>query len=224
MALKGIDVSHWNNKTQVQAEMKNGKVVFCFVKATDGKSYVDKTFKEYMDMCDKYGVLKGAYHYAQPLKNTPKQDADNFLKQVKPYIGNILLALDWEGDALKAKASWAKEWLDYVYEQTGVKPLVYCSESTCPMFVKQGVDLYKADYGLWVAKWSGKPTLAGIKPWGFWAFHQYTNKPFDHDEFHSTRENLIEYMKQRPKSGSTDEHEKCGCKCKNCQTCCGKLL
>lgn len=189
--LVGIDVSHWNNIEQIKGEIINGQVKFCFAKASQGKGFKDSMFKDFMELCTAYNVVKGAYHYADPHKNLPKIEADNFLQQVNPYIGDILLALDWEGEALKCNREWALEWLDYVYKQTGVKPVLYASESSLKQFATSKI--FEKDYGLWVAKWSGSPVKANIKPWTFWAFHQFTNKPFDHNYFNGSIAQLKKY-------------------------------
>lgn len=197
--VQGIDVSHWNNKQQIITHIRQKKPGFMMVKATEGSSYRDNTFNEWIDICEQYGMIKGAYHYARPDKNTARVEAEYFVRTIEKRIGEdgMLLALDWEGTALKY-AGWTTNWcldfLERVKDLTGIKPLIYMSESAIKPFLKQNGDsLYDKDYGLWVAKWSGKPVKQNILPWKFWAIHQYTNRPFDKDEFNGSIEQLRKY-------------------------------
>ena len=91
--------------------------------------------------------------------------------------------MDWESSG-KANVKWAKEWLDAIYEMTGVKPMIYMSESVVNAYDWSAVA--KADYGLWVAKYSDKVvdrnfdmSKAGNKPvvkyWKFYAMWQWTD-------------------------------------------------
>lgn len=217
----GVDVSHWNNELQIETHIKNKKnnIQFLIAKATEGTSFTDNEFDSWMKMCEKYGIIKGAYHYARPDISSPKGEAEHFVNTVKKYVADppMLLALDWEGSALQYKTwttEWAREWLDYVYNATGIKPLIYISESATAPFISyaSGKNLFELDYGLWVAKWRGEPDKARIRPWSFWAIHQYTNEPFDKDVFHSSVENLIKYG--TPKKQHATE---CKCKCGKCK-------
>ena len=42
---------------------------------------------------------------------------------ISGYIGEAILVLDYEGSAVYQGVGWAKDWMDAVYNMTGVKPL-----------------------------------------------------------------------------------------------------
>ena len=189
--IKGIDVSHWQKVGTVKAN----KPEFCIIKASEGKSYKDPLMAAHAAEAEEVGALLGFYHYARPEINTYKEDADNFIARVKPYIGRCVLALDWEGKALSCSLEWALAWLQYVEQQTGVKPMFYTSISVC-RYCKIIAD---NGNGLWVARYNNKPGKPedkkyNITPWKFWAVHQYSSKPIDQDIFNGTKSQFKKYM------------------------------
>lgn len=200
--LKGIDISHH----QRNIKSFGTDVDFVIVKATEGVGYVDEQCDKLYQLAKKQGKLLGVYHYARPnLGNSAIAEADWFVKNIKGYLGEAILVLDWEED-LK-KVAWAKEWLDRVKEKTGIKPLIYMSAS--PLNSYNWSSVAKADYGLWVANYgtnNGQPQESAfnrypLKYWSFYALWQYTSKGringysgyVDKDIFSGDRESWLKY-------------------------------
>lgn len=195
--LKGLDISHYN-KNMKDIRTIN-KYDFIIMKATEGATYRDPALSFYMSILDKK-VLKGFYHFARPEnRNTAKAEASNFLSSILKYIdGRTLIALDVEAGALKFKDldKWVYDFCKHVYDVTGIRPLIYCSEAECYRFKKAA----ELGCGLWVAKWSlTKPSKNKIKPWKFWAIWQKSDREIvsgvrcDLDLFNGTREQYIKY-------------------------------
>lgn len=195
--LKGLDLSHHNkNMKDIRTINKYDFVIF---KATEGATYKDPALNFYMSVIDKK-KLKGFYHFARPENgNSPRAEASNFLSSILKYIdGKTILALDVEAGALKYKELdlWVGDFCMYIYEATGIRPLIYCSESECYRLKKAAV----LGCGLWVAKWGlVKPSKNKIKPWSLWAIWQKTNKEVvsgvrcDLDYFNGTKEQFVKY-------------------------------
>ena len=193
--LKGIDISH-HNKNMKDPRMLN-TFDFVIMKATEGATYKDTSLSYYMKMLNK-DMLKGCYHYCRPENmNTPEQEASNFLSSVIRYIdGRCILALDVEGNALNYKDldNWCVRWCRYVYNATGIIPLIYTSEAECHRFKKCA----EFGCGLWVAKW-GITKPKKIAPWKFFAIwqkssnHIFSGIRVDLDYFNGTREQYIKY-------------------------------
>lgn len=184
MSLNGIDIAAY------QSNISIGKLTttdFVIIKATQGTSYTNEYFVKHMDAAIKAGKRVGAYHYANGVG--AEEEAKHFLSVVKPYLGKIVLALDWEtGSSSAAKnsqfnnISYAKQWLDYVKAQTGISPVIYMSES-----VAAGKDWSSIakDYKLWGAQYpnytatdyKSNPWMSG--GWGAWGskptIFQYTS-------------------------------------------------
>lgn len=195
MPLKGIDVSHHNNLDTIL-----GKITpdFCIIKATEGRTFVDPKFAHNTDLCVERHIPIGFYHYARPENNMSQIEAKHFLSKVAPYLGNCILALDWEGTALKYPISWAKSFLDYIYTQTGIRPLIYIQASETAKLST----LYEANYGLWVAHYTrqSKPTTGAYPFYAFWQYatptYNYTSDPCycDYDYFNGSPSALRAYM------------------------------
>lgn len=187
--LKGIDISHWQENDVLSGVIDFKNYDFILMKATEGLSFKDKYFRKYMDILPS-SKLAGAYHFAHAECNDPIKEARFYLNEIRPYIGSILMALDLEDKSLANKKldEWALKFCNYVYEETGIRPLIYCSQSTCKRLKRTA----GAGFGLWVAEYSVEKPKS-VKPFPFWAIWQYTNRPIDHDYFNGNREQFIKY-------------------------------
>lgn len=155
------------------------------VKATEGVGYVDSSCDAHYQRAKGQGKLLGVYHYARPdLGNSAEAEAEFFVNNIKGYIKEAILVLDWES-ANKWDTGWAKRWLDKVKELTGVKPLIYMSSSVT--FAYDWSAVVAGDYGLWVANYGNNDGsnhgCPAVGYWGIVAMHQYTSNPLDKDEF-----------------------------------------
>lgn len=211
----GCDLSKWNGANGVlDALSQYGDIKFVIAKATEGRTYKDQMFNIHMRTALVNNRLIGAYHYARPESgNTPEQEAINYVNAVRPYIGQCLMALDWEDKALtKSNSQWALAWCKAVFAMTGVRPVVYVQES----YAKNMTAFAGECYGLWAAKWSKNPPKAEPN-WPFWALWQYTNKPFDLDWFNGSAEQFRAYCV----SSTVENEDLCDCQCHYCG-CCNK--
>ncbi|MEG0693340.1 MAG: GH25 family lysozyme [Oscillospiraceae bacterium] len=150
---------------------------FVIIKATEGTGYTDPQFHNHVEKAIAAGKRIGLYHFARnDLANTASAEADWFISVVKNFIGKAVLALDWEAPANISDVAYAKAWLDRVYEQTGIRPLIYMSQS--PANAYNWADVVAGNYGLWVANYGpndGNQHDISIKHWGVTAIHQYTS-------------------------------------------------
>lgn len=189
--LKGIDVSHWNPNNKIQSGID-----FVICKASEGQSYGDNSFFTKLDRCKEQGIdLVGAYHYAKT-NNPANNDAVNFLRRIyqRDELGkNMLLALDLEGEDIKRPNAyqWAKEWMDIVYDETGIRPLLYISAS----YTKNCKEIAEANYGLWVAHWGVKTPK--FTSWDFYAVWQNkVEDNLDRDIFNGNKEQYLKYCRK----------------------------
>lgn len=143
--MNGIDISTY----QKSLDLSKIACDFVIVKATEGKTYTDPHFLQHIESARNLGKLLGFYHFARPENNTPHEEVLNFLASVTPYLGEGIPFLDWESSG-KNNTSWAKEWLDEFYQHTGVRPLIYMSESVTKTYDWSKV---APEYKLWVAKY-----------------------------------------------------------------------
>ena len=178
--MNGIDISMWQRDINLSAV----KADFVIVKATEGIGYVDKSCDMLFQKALSLGKKLGFYHFARPTANNdPIREADFFYENCKGYFGKAIPILDWEAEN-KQNVAYAKAWLDRVYQRSGVKPVIYMSESVVNSYDWSSVA--NADYGLWVAKYrDSNPDYnynmanAGSRPrvkwWKFYCMWQWTS-------------------------------------------------
>lgn len=175
--LKGIDISHHQRGIDLGAIDTD----FVICKATEGNGYTDEMCDTFYQKAKSLGKKLGVYHFARPdLGNSAEAEADWFIKETLGYHKEAILVLDWESGDL-TNVSWAKAWLDRVYEKTGVKPIIYMSASV--MSSADWSSVVNADYGIWVANYGSNNGTAQesvfdrypLKYWSFYALWQYTS-------------------------------------------------
>jgi lysozyme len=172
--IKGIDVSHWQGNVD-WVRTKAAGAVFAFLKMTDGVAYFDDQFIRNYDGAGAVGVLRGAYHWLQPLQN-PLQQARQFLDKWSRYPCELPPVLDCEDrgyDTAAKMRSNALIWLNAVEEGTGRTPILY----TAPSFANTVLagDVRFERYPLWIANYEVKAPQVP-KPWRDWVFWQYSAK------------------------------------------------
>lgn len=168
--IHGIDVSHhqsvisWDDVHAMQ--VKDVKLGFAVIKATEGLTRVDWQFRRNWRKAKESGMRRGAYHFFLATKSGIKQ-ADNFINTVKLEKGDLPPVLDVEetyGVKTADVVKRVKEFLNAVERHYGVKPIIYT-----------GADFYKshlgeefADYPLWVAHYIQKNKPRIDRQWVFW--------------------------------------------------------
>lgn len=178
MVMNGIDISKWQSGIDLSAV----KADFVIVKATEGIGYVDKSCDAFFQKALSLGKKLGFYHFARPT-NDPIREAEFFYNNCRGYFGKGIPILDWESGNT-SNVEWAKRWLDRVYQLSGVKPVIYMSESV--VNANNWSAVAAADYGLWVAKYrDNSPDYnynmanAGSRPhvkwWKFYCMWQWTS-------------------------------------------------
>ncbi|WP_353726386.1 GH25 family lysozyme [Lactiplantibacillus plantarum] len=210
MSLNGFDVASY------QAGMNVGEVAgdFVLVKATEGIDYTNPEFNEHAKQTLSAGKKLGVYHFIRNDSDIMQQ-ADYFLTVVKSYIGKAMLVLDFEnttGSTIQSQAGvgLAKQWLDYVYQQTGVRPVLYTGVS-CENSLDWS-SVVKANYGLWIAQYNNYNVVNGYQPrdlygslkhWKTAVMFQYTstgqlpgwNGNLDFDVFYGDKSAWDKYAK-----------------------------
>jgi len=157
-SMNGIDIASY----QAGINLNVVPCDFVIVKATEGTGYVNPDCDRAYQQAKNAGKCLGVYHYANGGSVTA--EADYFLKNIKGYTGEAILCLDWEGvnnpRFRNNDFPWVKQWLDYVYSKTGVKPLLYTSQAEMSRFSGIG------DYGMWIAQYADmNPTGYQETPW-----------------------------------------------------------
>lgn len=174
----GLDVAAFQSSTVPSSTpFDNKPVTFCFIKATQGTSYINPRMAAQAASARAKGQIVGFYHFLE--KGNATAQAEYFVEHAASVEGD-LLAIDWEtnpatstypSNADKDQAIRAVQTL-----RPGHRVLLYCNTS----FWK-GIDTTAfAGDGLWIATAgyaAGKPPITS----GF-VIHQYsTAGDYDHD-------------------------------------------
>ena len=127
----GVDVSSYQVNVNF-AELRRQGVGFAYIKATEGSSHVDESFKEKWAAAAEAGIPAGAYHYFSYGSSGATQ-AENFIATVGNLEGRLIPAVDMELTVEEVANPPAKDevvrglkaFIAVVEEKYGVKPLIY---------------------------------------------------------------------------------------------------
>jgi lysozyme len=168
--IHGIDVSkhqsfiHWPAVKSMK--VKDVRIGFSFMKATEGVVNVDKQFRRNWKKAGEIGLPRGAYHFFLPTKSG-KAQAKNFISTVDLEPGDLPPVLDIEqlyGVKPARMRQEIKEWLNIVEDHYGVKPIIYTYVTFYSSFLGVEFD----DYPLWVAHYQERNRPRITRPWIFW--------------------------------------------------------
>lgn len=197
--MNGIDISGWQRGIDIDAV----PCEFVICKATQGTYYVNPDCDRAYQQAKRAGKKLGVYHYYGG--DTPVAEADFFVNNIRGYIREAILVLDWERNQngrFDQGAAVARPFLDRVYALTGVRPMIYMNKSTTREYDWSSVAA--GNYGLWIAQYAdNEPTGYQDDPWTdqkgigafpFIAMQQYTSNgrlpgydgPLDLDRFFGT--------------------------------------
>ncbi len=168
--IHGIDVSRyqetiaWEEVSTMQ--VKNIKIRFAFIKATEGITGIDKQFRRNWKKAKQNGVIRGAYHFFLATKDGREQ-AENFIKMVDLEPGDLPPVVDIEQTYGVTAAIFTKElqeWLTIVENHYNVKPLIYTNVDFYKNWLIKKFDAYP----LWAAHYfqSNEPVIN--RDWSFW--------------------------------------------------------
>jgi lysozyme len=168
--IHGIDVSRYQDHIIWDAvkgmEVQNVKLGFTFIKATEGVNDVDPYFGRNWKKTKEAGLVRGAYHYFLPNKD-PKQQVNNFIKNVKLEPGDLPPVLDIEDTKGVNKAKLqkvVKQWLDLMEASYHVKPIIYTFLNFYDDYLKGAFD----NYPLWIAHYDQPEQPRIERDWTFW--------------------------------------------------------
>ncbi len=184
--IKGIDISHHqHDKGRVDLALaKASGYDFCFIKASQGTSYVDKFFTSNRDAARAAGMVVGFYHFAgnfngkTSVPGDPIAEADWMLKCIGTVADGDVLILDWEVDQADPDG-WCYAFCRRVLEATGTLPIFYTYEARLKKHRFQKVKGLGCP--LWIAKYGDndqepepheEPQVA---PWDEYLIWQYSS-------------------------------------------------
>lgn len=168
--IHGIDVSKYQQNISWEAvrdmQVKNIRLGFAFIKATEGNGNVDPFFRRNWRKARNAGIVRGAYHFFIASKDGRKQ-AENFIDRVELESGDLPPVLDVEqtnGASADQIRKQVKTWLWVVENHFGVKPILYTNVDYYEKYLKGYFD----EYPLWVAHYLQPQQPRISREWDFW--------------------------------------------------------
>lgn len=171
---KGIDVSHYQGTINWQ-QVKAAGIVFAFIKATEGTTFVDNLFLHNWQTAKAFGVARGAYHFYR-FAADPIMQADHFVELLNKDFGELLPVVDVEEDISPVDLTkTVKVFCEQVFKLTRRRCLIYTGAWWWTAQRVGGAQAWVKDYPLWIAAYvTGAPRIP--PDWTAWAFWQYSNK------------------------------------------------
>ncbi|MET8245975.1 GH25 family lysozyme [Streptomyces sp. NPDC005202] len=167
--LRGIDVSAFQSSSY-----DTDGLSFVFIKATEGRSYVNSKLSAQTKHGRDAGLVVGFYHFLWPGNVTAQ--AEYFVAHAPEKRGDIL-AVDWEttGEGTHASNAEKDQFIRKVKELRPHNRVILYANLT--FWLNIDTTSYAGD-GLWIADYvtAGKPRIKAK-----WRFHQYSSDPHDKD-------------------------------------------
>jgi lysozyme len=168
--IHGIDVSHhqsviaWDEVKKM--EVKDVKLGFAIMKATEGLSRVDWQYKRNWRRAKDVGMPRGAYHFFIATKSGVQQ-AQNFIRTVTLEKGDLPPVLDVEetyGARAEDVGRRVKEFLNALEAHYGVRPIIYTNVDFYDRVLGPDFD----NYPLWVAHYIQRNRPRIQRNWIMW--------------------------------------------------------
>ena len=159
MTLNGIDIASYQSGIDLSVVPCD----FVIIKATQGTGYVNPDCDRAYQQAKRAGKLRGTYHYVGG--GNAVAEADYYINNIKGYLKDGLLAIDWEAEQNSAwgNEAYLEQLVRRVIERTSIKPLIY---SMASRYAQVAAVAKKLDCGLWIAEYADmNPTGYQAHPW-----------------------------------------------------------
>lgn len=154
--MNGIDVSAWQPRN-ITALVPHD---FVIIKATEGTGYVSDACDQQYQIAKSKGKGLGVYHFASGVDAVA--EADHFVNSVQGYLGEAILVLDYEANAVNRGREWVRTFVRRIKERTQVPPVIYASTS---VISSQQLDklAVEEDCGIWAANYGANNPTGYVK-------------------------------------------------------------
>ncbi|MGC6418672.1 MAG: GH25 family lysozyme, partial [Bradymonadia bacterium] len=175
----------------------NSEIKYAIMRTGYGTGTLDTQFERNWAESERVGIIRGVYHFFRANQDVVTQ-ARIMLDRMGPMRPGMLPpTIDIErsdGEPPAVVRRKTLEWIAYVEEELGVRPMIYTRANVWDPLV--GSEDYGA-YPLWVAHYGTEcPDIP--RGWETWTFHQYTETgraagvdgPVDRNRFNGTLDDL----------------------------------
>ncbi|KAJ5123818.1 Glycoside hydrolase superfamily [Penicillium bovifimosum] len=178
--VQGFDISGYQPTVDFAGAYNSG-ARFVMIKATEGTSFISSSFSSQYTGATNAGLIRGAYHFAQPASSSGAAQATYFLAHGGGWSNDGqtlpgMLDIEYNpsgatcyGLSASAMVSWIKDFGTTYKAKTGRYPMIYTTAdwwNTCT----GGSTAFSNDYPLVLARYSSSVgTIPGGWPYqSFW--------------------------------------------------------
>ena len=208
----GIDVSEWQGNIDF-GEVARAGIEVVYIRASEGRGYVDPYFRENYEKAKANGLRTGFYHFLTATNEAEaKEEAEFFVSNIKGLEPDCRLAMDFEvfdGLDVSTINEISRVFLETVEKLSGKECVIYSDAYNArAVFSKELAD----DYPIWVADYFVEEPESNGK-WKFWVGFQYSDRGrvngidgnVDRDYF--TNGVFLNNVSQIPKDTVTDKNQ-----------------
>ena len=171
---QGIDVSKHQGNIDWQEVATDPNIQFVYIKATEGRTLLDKRYRHNITEARKAGLKVGSYHFFT-FRRSAQEQFENFRKHVRHSEQDLIPMVDVEESGCRGasrdqlQASLA-EFMELVREEYGKYPLLYSqyrfyNEKLAPEFNK---------FFIFMARYSDSaPVLKGGGRHNIWQYTEH---------------------------------------------------
>lgn len=208
----GIDVSEWQGNIDF-GEVARAGIEVVYIRASEGRGYVDPYFRENYEKAKANGLRTGFYHFLTATNEAEaKEEAKFFVSNIKGLEPDCRLAMDFEvfdGLDVSTINEISRVFLETVEKLSGKECVIYSDAYNArTVFSKELAE----NYPIWVADYFVEEPESNGK-WKFWVGFQYSDRGrvngidgnVDRDYF--TNGVFLNNVSQIPKDTVTDKNQ-----------------
>ncbi|ODT74929.1 MAG: glycoside hydrolase [Pelagibacterium sp. SCN 64-44] len=176
LPVQGIDVARYQENVDFPAARADG-IQFVFMKATEGRDYIDPNFLRNWERARSSGMPRGAYHFMNWCSPAAEQAA--WFERMVPADADALppvLDLEWQNgsrcrptDTRAETLAKVRLMLEAMERHTGKLPIVYTD-------INFHRDILEGEYfanTFWLRSTAAEPEERYVgRPWTFWQWTQ----------------------------------------------------
>lgn len=169
----GVDISHHQGNIDwtKMKKWENKKIEFIYLKATEGATYIDKTYQRNLDGAKKSNLLVGSYHYFRTTSSV-KNQFKNFIQNVDKQKQDLIPLIDVEEKKNWNNSEFHKnfqEFLDMVENHFDSKPMIYTVNS----FYNNHLSGKYNSYHFLIGRYGkNPPNMRDKSSWTVWQFSE----------------------------------------------------
>ena len=169
----GIDVARYQGDIDWQT-VSMEKILFVYIKATEGKTYIDPKFHQNIKGAQKAGLKVGAYHFFR-MTSGAREQFNHFYSQVSKYKMDLIPMIDVEVSSNEVKSikqvhDSLDVFINLVTQKYGKKPMIYGTQRSYNTYCApkyNNLHLYIGRYG------KNAPEIKGEGSYTIWQYSEH---------------------------------------------------